>query len=89
MPALIKNNMIEGLSGKGGGYRLNRRPDEYVVGDILRLTEGNLAPVACLGCDAKACEKADKCKTLPMWKKYFDLTNEYFDSITIADLIKN
>lgn len=89
MPALIKNNMIEGLSGKGGGYRLNRRPDEYVVGDILRLTEGNLAPVACLGCDAKVCEKADKCKTLPMWKKYFDLTNEYFDSITIADLIKN
>lgn len=88
MPVLIKNNMIEGMSGKGGGYRLNRPADEYVVGDILRLTEGDLAPVACLGCEAKVCEKAEQCRTLPMWKKYFELTNEYFDSITLADLIK-
>lgn len=87
MPVLIKNNMVEGLSGKGGGYRLNRPASEYVVGDLLRLTEGDLAPVACLGCEAKVCEKAEQCKTLPMWKKYFELTNEYFDGITLADLI--
>ena len=87
MPVLIKNNMVEGMSGKGGGYRLNRPASEYVVGDLLRLTEGDLAPVACLGCEAKVCEKAEQCKTLPMWKKYFELTNEYFDGITLADLI--
>lgn len=88
MPVLIKNNMIEGVSGKGGGYRLNRSPDAYVIGDLLRLTEGDLAPVACLGCEAKVCEKAQDCRTLPMWKAYFDLTNQYFDGITLADLIK-
>lgn len=89
MPILIKNDVIEGMSGKGGGYRLNREPSEYVVGDLLRLTEGDLAPVACLACNADVCENAEHCKTLPMWKKYFELTNEYFDNITLADLIKN
>lgn len=88
MPVLIKNNIIEGVSGKGGGYRLIRPANEYIVGDLLRLTEGDLAPVACLGCKADACERADYCKTLPMWKKYYDLTNEYFDGITLADLTK-
>lgn len=55
MPILIKNKLVDGMHGKGGGYRLNRAPDEYVVGDILRLTEGDLAPVACLGCNAARC----------------------------------
>lgn len=88
MPMLVKDNMVDGISGKGGGYRLNRPAEEYSVGHILRLTEGDLAPVACLGCDAKECERRGECKTLPMWEKYYALTTEYFDSITIADLLR-
>lgn len=88
LPVLTKNKMIEGLQGKGGGYRLTAEPEKYRVGDILRLTEGDLAPVACLGCDADMCERADACKTLPMWTEFYRLINEYFDGITLADLMK-
>lgn len=87
MPILIKDNLVEGVSGKGGGYRLNRPAEEYNVGHILRLTEGNLAPVACLECDAVQCERSDSCKTLPMWKGYQELSNKYFDSISLSDLV--
>ena len=86
LPALVKNKLVEGIHGKGGGYRLSRQPEEYTVGEILRLTEGDLAPVACLECGTVACSRKDSCKTLPMWSKFFQLTNEYFDRITIADL---
>ena len=87
LPALSKNNLIEGVHGKGGGYRLSRKPEEYTVGEILRLTEGDLAPVACLQRGAATCERKDTCKTLSMWSGFFRLTNEYFDGITIADLV--
>lgn len=87
LPALSKNKLIEGVHGKGGGYRLSRKPEEYTVGEILRLTEGDLAPVACLECGAAACERKDSCKTLSMWSGFFQLTNEYFDRITLADLV--
>lgn len=87
MPALSKNGLVEGTHGKGGGYRLCRPPAQYTVGEILRLTEGNLAPVACLEYSADTCERSAFCKTLPMWKKFFDLTNEFFDGITLADLL--
>lgn len=86
MTVLSKNDMVEGLHGKGGGYRLSRQPEDYRVGDILRLMENSLAPVSCLEEDAKPCERAAECKTLPMWMKLYDMINEYFDSITIADL---
>ena len=86
LPALAKNHLVEGIHGKGGGYRLCRKPAEYTVGEILRLTEGALAPVACLACGAVPCSRKDSCKTLPMWSKFFALTNEYFDGITLADL---
>ncbi len=89
MPVLTKSNFVEGIHGKGGGYRLNREPDQYRVGDILRLTEGDLAPVSCLGCEAKFCSRAPECRTLPMWKEFYDITNNYFDHITIADLMKS
>lgn len=88
MPVLSKNNYVEGVHGKGGGYRLTRTPNAYRVGDILRLTEGDLAPVACLGCDAKPCERAGECKTLPMWADFHKVANQYFDNITLADLLK-
>ena len=86
LPALSKNNLIEGVHGKGGGYRLSRKPEEYTVGEILRLTEGDLAPVACLERGAATCARKDTCKTLSMWSGFFRLTNEYFESITLADL---
>ncbi len=89
MPVLSKEHLVDGLHGKGGGYRLCREPDAYTVGEILRLTEGDLAPVACLAANADPCDRAGECRTLPMWKKYYDLTNAYFDGITIADLMKN
>lgn len=89
MPVLSKNNYVEGVHGKGGGYRLARDPKDYRVGDILRLAEGDLAPVACLGCDAKPCERAAECKTLPMWKEFHKMANDYFDGITLADLMEN
>ena len=89
MPLLTKENLVEGLHGKGGGYRLCRPPEDYPVGEILRITEGELAPVACLERGAKPCPRAAECRTLPMWKKYYAMTNEFFDGISIADLMKN
>ena len=88
MTMLSKADFVAAVHGKGGGYRLNRKPDEYIVGDILRLTEGSLAPVACLECGAAECERADRCRTLPMWKDLNDKITDYFDGITIADLMK-
>ena len=89
MPLLTKENLVEGQHGKGGGYRLCRPPEDYPVGEILRATEGGLAPVACLERGAKPCSRAAECRTLPMWKKYYAMTNEFFDGISIADLMKN
>ena len=87
LPTLTKAKLIEGVHGKGGGYRLTRRPEDYTVGEILRLTEGDLAPVACLLPDAAPCPRAAECRTLKLWKDYYDMTNRYFDSISVADLI--
>ena len=87
LPTLTKARLIEGVHGKGGGYRLTRSPEDCSVGEVLRLTEGDLAPVSCLSPDAQPCPKADECRTLPMWKGFYDLTNKYFDGISIADLI--
>lgn len=89
MPLLTKENLVEGQHGKGGGYRLCRPPEDYPVGEILRATEGELAPVACLECGAKPCSRAAECRTLPMWQKYYAMTNEFFDGISVADLMKN
>lgn len=83
---LSKAGVIDGLRGKKGGYRLNRAPKDYPVGEILRLTEGTLAPVACLDCDANPCERASVCKTLPMWARLDSLICNYLDSVSIADL---
>lgn len=88
LPSLSKNGFVDGVHGKGGGYRLAKDPKECKVGEILRLTEGNLAPVACLTCEAKQCERMGECRTYPMWTEFQQLVNEYFDGITIADLMK-
>jgi len=88
LPAFAKSGYIEGVQGKNGGYRLTREPEEYRVGDILRLAEGDLAPVACLSCSAASCEKLQECRTRGMWEEFFRITNEYFDGITLADLMR-
>ena len=85
---LTKEGFLDGAHGKGGGYRLTKAPDEYKVGDILRITEGDLAPVACLSAGAEPCERADRCRTVSMWRGFEKIANEYFDGITIASLMK-
>ena len=87
--ALSKAGLIDGVHGKGGGYRLNRPAQEYKLTEILHATEGSLAPVACLGCDAKPCTRTQICRTLPMWKNLYETVNNFFDSYSIADLMKN
>ena len=88
LPVLVKNGIVEGLQGKAGGYRLIRKPEEYTLGEILRLTEGSLAPVACLECGAASCDRADRCKTLPVWTELDRIVNSYLDSVTVADLLQ-
>lgn len=88
LPLLVSEKLVEGVHGKGGGYRLTRSPSEYRVGDILRLTEGDLAPVACLECNAEVCKRTADCRTLPMWTELNRKVNDYLDSITLADLMK-
>ena len=88
MHLLVSQNMVEGIHGKGGGYRLTRDPSEYKVSEILKLTEGELAPVACLAEGAEPCPRSSKCRTLPMWIELDRRINEYLDSVTVADLMK-
>ncbi len=88
LPVLTQNGIVEGIHGKGGGYRLTKKPEEYRVGDILRLTEGNLVPVSCLEDGAPICERANECRTLPMWKELNKLVNDYFDNVRLSDLLK-
>jgi Rrf2 family protein len=87
MSILSKGHLVESASGKGGGYRLIKTPEQYRVGDILRLTEGSLAPVACLCTDTKKCDVTQDCYTLPFWQGLGDTINQYLDSHTLADLI--
>ncbi|WP_294760208.1 RrF2 family transcriptional regulator [uncultured Gemmiger sp.] len=86
--SLVKAQYLTGLRGKAGGYRLTRPPQEYTVGSILRLTEGSLAPVACLGDNPPDCPRMADCRTLPMWRELNTMIQNYFDGITLADLAK-
>lgn len=85
---LSKAGFVSGLRGKGGGYKLSRSPETYTVGSILKLTEGSLAPVACLENKPLKCERALECKTLPMWEKLDKLIDDFFEGITLDDFIK-
>ena len=85
---LSKAGLLEGLRGKGGGYKLTRRPEQYTAGSILKVTEGTLAPVACLEEHANSCPRAPECRTLPMWKQLDQTLDKFFEGVTIADLMK-
>ena len=84
---LVRAKLVKGASGKGGGYRLLRKPSEYTVGEILMITEGTLATVACLDEDADTCPREKICKTLPMWQKYDSMVHDFFYHITIEDIV--
>ena len=85
---LSKAHLIEAASGHGGGYRLTRNPSEYSISEILNLTEGSLAPVACLKDEQNTCERSSACYTLPIWEGLAKLINDYFDNMTLEDVAK-
>lgn len=87
MKDLISSGMVEALSGKSGGYRLARQPDDYTVLEIIESAEGPLCPVACLKPDAEDCPRRGFCKTLPVWKEYYDLTRDFFERRLLSDFI--
>lgn len=87
LKALVKNRLLTGLRGKGGGYKLTRPPEKYTVGEILKLTEGSLAPVACLEDGAAACPRAGRCRTIGLWKGLYEAIDGYLSSVTVADLM--
>ena len=78
LKVLVKNKLLEGQRGKGGGYRLTRPINEYTAGEILELTEGSLSSVACLAPDAPPCERQTSCVTLPMWKRFDQVVHNFF-----------
>ena len=86
---LVKAKLLNGVRGKGGGYQLAKAPEEYTVNSILRITEGSMAPVACLEPGADACPRSSECRTLAMWRGLDKLITEYFENITLADLMHN
>ena len=86
LKVLVQNRLLEGLRGKGGGYRLTSPPEQYTVGEILRLTEGNFSTVACLEPGSGQCSRMGQCRTLPVWRNLDKIVNEYLDSVTLADL---
>ncbi len=86
LPVLTKNNMVKGLQGKGGGYRLNRPLEEYSIKSILERMEGPLAPVACLEPGREACSRRESCRTLSLWTGLDQVISDYLAQFTLADL---
>ena len=89
MSALSKAGFVDAVHGKGGGYRLNRSPEEYTVGSILKLTEGSLSAVSCTSQGAAACSRTECCTAKPMWDRLDKMIDDFFEGITIGDLLKD
>ena len=87
MVMLSKKGFVEAMHGKGGGYRLSKKPADYKIGDILRLTEGTLSPVMCLEENAKPCDRMATCQTLPLWTGLNKVISEYLDNISLEDIL--
>ena len=85
---LVVNKIVTGLRGKGGGYKLSKAPDEINVGEILRIMEGSLAPVACMEETNLPCPRVGECRTREFWRGLNDAIRNYTDSFTIADLAR-
>ncbi len=84
---MVAGGLLVGASGKGGGYKLIRKPEEYSVGEILELMEGTMAPVACLTKDSEECPRADSCMTLPMWSEFDSMVHDFFYGKKLTELI--
>ena len=84
---LVDGKLVKGASGKGGGYVLLRRPEDYSVGEIVELMEGTLAPVACLQKDAEECPRYSSCATLPLWQELDQLVRDFLYQKKLTDLI--
>ncbi len=89
VPSLNKAGVLQASRGFQGGYRLSRPPADYTVGEILRIMEGSLAPVACLEHDPVECARSGDCATLPVWKGLSRVINEYLDSVTLQDMLNS
>ena len=88
MGLLSKNNFVKTQHGKGGGYKLAKNPEDYKVSEILLAMDEDLSPVECLTCKPNMCPRAEFCRTLPMWQKLDAMINNFFEGITLADLMK-
>ena len=84
---LVNAKLLKGVSGKGGGYKLSRKPEEYSVGEILDVTETSMAVVACLESGAEVCPRAAECDTLPMWSELNGLIHDFLYSKKLSDLL--
>lgn len=89
MTTLSKAGFVDAVHGKGGGYRLNRSPEDYTVGSILKLSEGSLSAVSCTSQGAAACSRTQCCQAKPMWDRLDKMIDDFFEGITIADLLKD
>ena len=89
MTTLSKAGFVDAVHGKGGGYRLNRSPKDYTVGSILKLTEGSLAAVSCTAQGPSACSRQTCCQTKPMWEKLDKMIDDFFEGVTLADLLED
>lgn len=89
MTVLSKAGFLDAVHGKGGGYRLNRPAEGYTIGSILKLTEGSLAVVSCTSQGPAACSRTECCQTKPMWDRLDKMIDDFFEGITLADLLKD
>lgn len=89
VPVLNRSDLLRTNRGNQGGYMLVKSPDKYTVGEILRLTEGDFAPVACVGKNPKECQRSAECPTLPVWRGLYKVITEYLDTITLQDILDN
>lgn len=85
---LVKGGLLTAMRGKGGGYRLNRPPEEYSISSVIELMEGPLAPVACLEPGQRACSRKQNCKTLPLWQGLDQVITDYLAQFSLSDLIR-
>lgn len=88
VPLLNRAGYLKSSRGNNGGYKLAKEPKEYTIGDILRTTEGSIAPIACLEDSENQCNRSSECMTLSFWKGLYDVINQYVDSVTLADLVE-
>ncbi len=87
LKTLVQNGLLKGHRGKGGGYKLTRLPEEYSIGEILELTEGPMSTVACLAPGTEPCPRSERCRTLPMWRRFDRMVHDFFFAMTLKDLM--